>query len=71
MKKLKFLLVIGVFCCTLISITNARAQTIDECQTEVFLGTVTYLPGETDPFEFECDGDFTDCTDVVITCTAL
>jgi hypothetical protein len=34
--------------------------------TIVILGTQTFLPGETDPFEWECQGEFTNCTEVYI-----
>lgn len=45
--------------------TGAKSQS-DENDTIVILGTQTFLPGETDPFEWECQGDFTDCTEVII-----
>lgn len=51
--------------------TGTQSQGIsvaDECETEVFTGTVTYPNGEPNPFEWECHGEFSDCTEVYITC---
>ena len=55
----------------LLASNTSQSQIIageDNCDTQVFTGTVTYPNGEPDPFEWECHGEFTDCTEVYITC---
>lgn len=52
---------------------GVQSQTVggeDECDIEVFTGTVTYADGVPDPFDWECHGDFSDCTEVYIICPA-
>lgn len=51
--------------------TGVQSQILSQeppCETEVFTGTVTYPNGEPSPFDWECQGQFTDCTEVYITC---
>jgi len=71
MKRTRILLMIGLLFSALflIKMPNAKAQVTDECETMVYSGTATFLPE--DPIEFECQGIFTNCTEVIIICDPL
>jgi len=38
------------------------------CKTEVFLGTRTYPPGSSNPYDWECQGAWKGCSEVWIIC---
>jgi hypothetical protein len=72
MKKLIIYALIG-FGAMLFVPAGVQSQQIggeDDCDMEIFTGTVTYADGVPDPFEWECHGDFTNCTEVYIICPA-
>lgn len=48
--------------------TSQGLQEEDGCDIEVFTGVRTYPPGTSDPFDWECQGDGSSCTEVYITC---
>ena len=71
MKKVKLssIFAVGLFLlCAFFSVNSLTAQDDPPCETVVFVGTQTFFPGSEDPFEWECQDDFTDCTEVYITC---
>ena len=53
-----------------IGVKSQTVQGEDECDYRIFTGTVTYADGVPDPFDWECHGSFSDCTEVYIICPA-
>lgn len=72
MKKMKLssIFAVGLFLlCALFSANTVIAQ--DDggpCQSTVFSGTQVFFPGGDPQFDWECEGEFTNCTEVYITC---
>ena len=74
MKKVKLssIFAVGLFLlCAFFSVNTLSAQTTSQdgpCETIVFSGTQIFFPGGDPQFDWECEGEFTNCTEVYITC---